>query len=286
MCGSARQDDEVVLLPQGIRGTIRGIEVYGRASEMVKAGQCAALNVRGLDHRVIRRGDTLTVPGYFEPQQWFACRLRLLPHDKPVLKHGANVKFHTGTAEVNASVYGMKQDPLQSGEEHLVQIRTASSIVAGPGDRYILRTLSPVRTVGGGAIVESLAAKLKRNRPGAYEDLQARAAAVRDESRFVEYCVKTAALLAAREPELAFRTKLPLARVQLRLRDLLQQGQILALAPSATCTPTPMPKPRASSWNSSPATIANPRRVRGLPRSSCGSTRAWITRCWMAWWPC
>jgi selenocysteine-specific elongation factor len=227
LCGSARLDDEVVLLPQGVAGTIRGIEVYGRTSEVVKAGQCAALNVRGFDHRAISRGDTLTVPGYFEPRQWFACALRLLPHDRLLVKHGSNVKFHTGTTEAYASVYAVKEGQMRSGEEHLVQIRTSSPVVAGLGDRFILRTPSPVRTVGGGVIIEALAGKLKRNRPGVYEDMRERAEAVGDESRLVEYFAKTA----SREADLAVRAKLPLARLQLLLRDLMQRQRVLSLGP-------------------------------------------------------
>jgi len=81
VCGSAKVDDPVELLPQGITGRIRGIEVYGRTSDTVKAGQCAALNVRQLDQRTISRGDTLTVPGYFSAGKWFVCTLRLLPFE-------------------------------------------------------------------------------------------------------------------------------------------------------------------------------------------------------------
>lgn len=231
VCGSANIDDEVELLPQGITGRVRGIEVYGRTSDTVKAGQCAALNVRQLDQRTINRGDTLTVPGYFSAGQWFACTLKLLPLEKVALKNGTNVKLHVGTAEVGAAVYAMRGDAIRPGEEYLVQIRTNTPVVAGPGDRYILRTLSPVRTVGGGLIVEGIPGKLKRKRTNVQEDLQERAQAVLDDTRFVEYCVRTARSLSASDMDIAVRTKLPHDRVEEIIQDLTNRTKILALKP-------------------------------------------------------
>ncbi len=104
-------------------------------------------------------------------------------------------------------------------------------IVAGPGDHFILRTLSPVETVGGGVIVEAVPRRLKRTRPGVLEDVLAGADAVADEARFVEYCVKTADGLAANETQLAVRAKVLRSRLQAILADLLREEWIIALSP-------------------------------------------------------
>jgi selenocysteine-specific elongation factor len=190
------------------------------------AGQCAAINVGHWDHRIIRRGDTLTVPGYFSPQEWFICSLRLLPRDKLLLKSGAEVKFHTGTTEVAASFYPLKGNLMESGTADLIQIRTKTPIIAGPGDHFILRTPSPVRTIGGGRIVEAAERRLKGNRPGVMEDLHERAAAVLDDRRFVEYCIRRAESLAVDEPALAVRTKITRTRLREILADLAE-GQTI-----------------------------------------------------------
>lgn len=229
--GAAQIGDEVVLLPQGEAGRVRRIEVYGRTSEQVKAGQCAAINVGHWEHTAIRRGDTITLPGYFTPQEWYVCSLRLLPREKLVLKNGAEVKFHTGTSELSANVYSLEGDSLQGAGEHVVQIRTQAPLVAGPGDYFIIRSLSPVQTLGGGMIVEATTRRLKRKRSGLMEDLQARAEAVRDEGRFVEYCLRTAESSAASPKDLAFRAKVRLERVQQIVVHLVEQHTALALAP-------------------------------------------------------
>jgi len=227
--GSARVGDELVLLPHGVSDRVRGIEVYNRPADAVKAGQCAAINMRRWDHAAIRRGHTVTVPGFFTPQHWYACALRLLPHGRQGLKSGGRVRFHTGTSEVVASVYLMDRDALRPAEACVAQVRLAEPLVAGPGDRFIIRTLSPVGTIGGGTIVESLPQRLKRTRPGVLQDLTERAAAVGDEKAFVEYCVKNAEGLAADEAALSCRVKLPLPLVRNVISALIREGKVLDL---------------------------------------------------------
>ena len=227
--GLAHAGDEVVLLPQNLTGRIRRIEVYGQAADAVMAGQCAALNVGHWDHHAIRRGDTLTVPGFFAPAEWFVCSARLLPREKLLLKSGAEVRFHTGTSDVAGMFYPLHGNHMQGGAEGLIQIRAKTPVVAGPGDHFILRTPSPVRTIGGGLIVEAVSQRMKGSRPNVSEDLQARAEATKDPCRFVEYCVRRAESPAVGEPALAVRTKIPHGRLQQILADLTVRQSIVSL---------------------------------------------------------
>jgi selenocysteine-specific elongation factor len=230
VAGSAHAGDEVVLLPHNMSGCIRRIEVYGQASDTVMAGQCAALNIGHWDHRAIRRGDTLALPGYFAPQEWFVCQLRLLRRDKLLLKSGAEVRFHTGTSDVAAMFYPLKGSHIEAGFDGLIQVRTKSPLVAGPGDYFILRTPSPVRTIGGGRIIEAVDRRLKASRPNVCEDLQERAAAVFDETRFVEYCIRRGESPAQTTQAVAARAKVPNNRLQKIISDLASRGTILFLS--------------------------------------------------------
>jgi selenocysteine-specific elongation factor len=229
VCGAAHLGDEVVVLPHGLTGRIKRIEVYGQVSDTVLAGQCAAVNVGHWESQAIRRGDTVTLPGYFTPEVWYLCQLRLLPREKLHVKQGGEVKFHTGTSEVNAVVYNLEAGELDSGGEYLIQVRTQTPIVAGPGDHFILRTLSPMRTVGGGTIVEAVPRRIKRTRTTLREDLRQRAKAVHDDARFVEYCLRTAASLASDEAQLAVRAKVLRNRLQAILAELTRQRKLVGL---------------------------------------------------------
>ncbi len=228
--GSARIGDEVVLLPQNNEGRVRAIQVYKRTGETVVAGQCVALNVRHWDHRTISRGDTVAVPGYYAPHQWCAGKLRLLPHEGLTVKSGAQVKLHVGTSEVPATVYLMEGSRMAPGEEGIAQVRSAQPLVTSPGDRFIVRTLSPVRTVGGGTVIEPLPRRLKRNRPELVRDLTERAEAIAEDARFVEYCVKTAGAVGAREGHLSARTKVPPRRLRSVLETLTREEKVIDLA--------------------------------------------------------
>jgi selenocysteine-specific elongation factor len=229
VAGQVRVGDDVVLLPQGLDGRVTGLQVYGQGAETAAAGQCAAVNVRHWDARTIERGHTLTLPGYFEPHEWYAVALRLLPLETLALKNAARVKFHTGTSEVAATVYLMAGERVRAGEDALVQLRLERPVVAGPGDPFILRTLSPPMTVGGGHVVEDIPRRLRRNQPAVIDDLAARAGTVRSAAAFVEYVLRTAAEVGVAEADLGRRVKQPPARLRALVGALEHDGRALRL---------------------------------------------------------
>ncbi len=230
VAGSAKIGDQVTLFPEGVKGRIKAIQVYKRNSEIALVGQCAAINVPRWEYSSIERGNVVTVGEYFQPRQWYLCKLKILSHIKIPLKNGAKIKFHTGTSEIVATVYLLKDKSASAGDECLIQVRLNEPLVAGPRDRFILRTLSPVQTIGGGMIIEALADKLKRNNPEAVKDAEERGRAVPIEKDFVEYCIKSAESLAANEAELSIRTKIQSEPLQKILAELIRQEKIFDLS--------------------------------------------------------
>jgi len=229
VAGSVKIGDEVVLFPHGTKGRIKAIQVYKRDSEIALVGQCAALNVPQWDYKTIKRGNVVTLGEYFQPQQLYLCKLRILPHIKSPLKNGTKIKFHTGTSEIVATVYLLEESRATAGNDCLVQIRLNEPVVAAPRDRFILRTLSPVQTIGGGMIIEALPEKLKRNNPQTIQDAGDRALAVLNSKDFAEYCIKTAEAFAATKAELSIRTKIPPEPLKAILDELVQQAKVLYL---------------------------------------------------------
>ncbi len=229
VAGSAKIGDQVTLFPQGVKGKIKAIQVYKRNSEIALVGQCAAINVPRWEYNTIERGNVVTLGEYFQPEQWYLCNLKVLADIKTPLKNGTKIKFHTGTSEIVATIYLLKDKTVSSGDECIVQVRLNEPLVAGPGDRFILRTLSPVQTIGGGMIIEALRRKLKRSDQHAVQDAEDRAKAVIIEEDFIEYCIKTAEDYVATENELSVRTKIlpePLKKI---LTKLIEQKKIFDL---------------------------------------------------------
>lgn len=227
--GSAKTGDELTLLPQGLKSRIKTIQVYGQAADVVKSGQCAALNLPQLDYKVVERGNVLTDGVYFQPGQWFLCTLKMLAGETLRLKNGAKLKFHTGTSEATGTVYLMESDVATASEETFIQIRTDHPIIAGPCDRYILRGLSPAQTVAGGRVIEALDRKLKRTKAGLLDDIRQHAQAILAPESFVAYCVQHAPDHAAKIKEIAVRVKLQPEKVKDICDTLITQNQILAL---------------------------------------------------------
>jgi selenocysteine-specific elongation factor len=228
-CGSIGVGDEVELLPQGTTGRVRSIQVYGRDSTRALAGQCAAINVPQWDHKAIERGNVVTVRGYFAPHQWYLCELRLLDYEKADLKNGARARFHTGTSETTAGIYLFQEGNLKPGGQCLVQVFLNQPVVAGPRDRFILRSLSPVRTLGGGTIIEAIERRLKRTHAEVLADIAERARALEEPRDFVEYCIRTAPSTAADEKQVSTRTKVPFKELASVLTELAGDGRILPL---------------------------------------------------------
>ncbi len=229
VAGSVKIGDEVVLFPHGTKGRIKAIQVYKHNSDTALVGQCAALNVPQWQYRTIKRGNVIALGEYFSPQQWYLCKLRVLPQIKLPLKNGADVKFHTGTSEIVATVYMLQNSRISAGDESIVQIRLHEPVVAAPRDRFILRSLSPVQTIGGGIIIEALTKKLKRNHPQIIQDAGERARTVLNNKDFAEYCIKTAEAFAVTEAELSIRTKIPPEPLKAILDELVQQAKVLRL---------------------------------------------------------
>ncbi|MBN2511838.1 MAG: selenocysteine-specific translation elongation factor [Sedimentisphaerales bacterium] len=228
--GQARVGDEVTLLPEGSKSRIKAIQVYGKTSDVVQNGQCAALNVPQIDHQVVQRGQVLTVGDYFEPQRWFLVSLRILPLDTNRIRNGMEIKFHTGTAETPATLYLLESEDAAVGAETLMQIRTEHLLVAGPRDRFIIRSLSPVRTIGGGYIVRGSHHKLKRTDTAAVQDARRCAESLVNEQDFIAYAIRSNPAGAARIRDIACQVKMLPTAVQQVLDDLRQSGLILALA--------------------------------------------------------
>ena len=229
VAGTAKIGEAMTLFPHGTKGRIKAIQVYKRDSEIAMVGQCAALNVPQWDYKTIKRGNVVTLGEYFRPQQWYLCKLHVLARIKTPLKNGTKIKFHTGTSEIVATVYLLEESRATAGSECLVQIILNEPVVAAPRDRFILRTLSPVQTIGGGMIVEALPEKLRRNNPQTVQDAKDRARAVLTDKDFVEYCIKTAEAFAVNETELSIRTKILPERLKVIIAELVQQDKVLYL---------------------------------------------------------
>ncbi len=169
--GSLNLEDRIDILPAGLSARVRGLQVHSETVPTALAGQRTAVNLQGVDRAEIQRGDILTAPGRFPVTHMLDVTLKLLDDAPRPLANRTRVRFHVGTSEIMGRIILLDRDELQQGEETLAQLRLEEPAVAAPEDRYVLRSYSPIQTIGGGMILNTLPAKHKRYRPQVVEQL-------------------------------------------------------------------------------------------------------------------
>jgi selenocysteine-specific elongation factor len=147
--------DEVELQPGGKRGRIRGLQSHKQQVDTLQPGNRAAVNVSGIEREDAVRGQVLAYPNQLQPTMLIDVHFRHLKDAARALKHNAEVKFFSGTAEANAHVRLLAVETLAAGEESWLQLRLEKPLALARGDRFILRYPSPAQTIGGGIIVNA-----------------------------------------------------------------------------------------------------------------------------------
>jgi selenocysteine-specific elongation factor len=167
VAGEIAESDEMELLPAGARVRVRGLQVHGRTVERAGAGQRTAINLGGVEAATIERGMTLAPAGRLRATQMIDAEIEVLAHAPRALRSRARVRVHVGTAEVLARVQVLDETgEIEAGAHGFAQLRLESPVVALPGERFIIRSYSPQRTVAGGRVLDAFALKHRgRDRP-------------------------------------------------------------------------------------------------------------------------
>ncbi len=152
--GTIRPNDSVEILPWGGSATVRGLQVHNEATDAAQPGQRVAINLRGLKKGEIKRGDTLSSPGFLKPTKRFDAEVELLPGQKHPLKNGVPVRVLVGTSELIAKVRLLDRKQLEPGETGLIQFRCQRELSTHRSERFILRSTTPVETIGGGRFLD------------------------------------------------------------------------------------------------------------------------------------
>jgi selenocysteine-specific elongation factor len=161
LSGNLRARDAVEVYPDGIVTKVRGIQVHGRKAPHSKVGKRTAVNLLNVPKERLYRGQCLGFPGALTPTTRCDAHFSLLPSTKEV-KNLARLRFYTGTAEVLCRMALLDRHRIRPGETAPAQFILEKPVVAVPGDRYVIRTLSPLYTVGGGTIIDTNPVKHKR----------------------------------------------------------------------------------------------------------------------------
>ena len=167
--------DAVVLQPSGVRGRVRGLQVHSVSVEHAGAGERTAVAITGGEIALdtAERGQVLVADGAWGATGMLTARLRVVQGTGWTVKHGQRVRVHLGTTEVMARVVTLEGGEVRPGDEGWVQLRLERPLLARTRDRFVIRSYSPVTTIGGGVVVEALPAKRKKLRANEASELNA-----------------------------------------------------------------------------------------------------------------
>jgi len=141
--GSIGRGDVVRLLPAGRDARVRGVEVHDEPCDRADAGQRVAVNLAGVDRDEVARGDVLAGED--------ARASYILDVALDARLDGERVTVHHGTRETPARVAWL------GGRFH--QLRCEQPLIARRGDRFVLRSIAPPDTIGGGEVLDPAARK-------------------------------------------------------------------------------------------------------------------------------
>ncbi|MFQ6611768.1 MAG: selenocysteine-specific translation elongation factor [Fidelibacterota bacterium] len=156
LSGAAKPGNELELLPERKRVKVRGIQSHGLAVELVTKGDRAALNLVSADKDALRRGVELTAPDWIQPTDKIIAEVTLIPDSPWKLKNRQRLHLHLGTTVVLARVQMPNRQSLNAGECGNVIFNLEKSLPAAMDDRFIIRSYSPMVTMGGCIILDPL----------------------------------------------------------------------------------------------------------------------------------
>jgi selenocysteine-specific elongation factor len=167
--GRVRTGDALELAPAARSTRVRRVQVHGETVDEALAGQRTALALHGVEREQVTRGDWLIAPGSLRASTTLDVRFELLDDVPRAWARNVRVRFHLGASEIIGRLVLLDAEQLEPGASALAQIRLEHPTVAARGDRFVIRSYSPSRTVGGGSVIEPVAGK--RRRGGGLEQL-------------------------------------------------------------------------------------------------------------------
>lgn len=151
--GNVTQGDDLTIYPENLKVHVKQVRTYDKSTNTALVGQRAALNVNA-PSKTVSRGDVIAKNGSVEITDEINVSLRTLTVEDNDLSLNTRIRFYVGSTEVLGRVFPLGTNELSSHGEYFVQIRLEKPVVVKYGDKFIIRTYSPMRTIAGGKILQ------------------------------------------------------------------------------------------------------------------------------------
>lgn len=152
--GSLQVGDELIVVRNQQKVRIREIQQHEQTVTKLDRSHRCALNLVGISHEEISRGDALVYIKQWKPTAMFDASLRIVPGLKHRVTRRGSYSVYIGAGEFSAKIRLIGARELNADEQGCVRIAIDSSLALKPGDRYILRESGRQETIGGGEVLD------------------------------------------------------------------------------------------------------------------------------------
>ncbi len=160
--GSISVGDEMQFYPSGNRANVRELQSHNAFIDNVLPGHRAAVNLRGTEKQELHRGDVVATPESLRPARILDAELTMLATAKDPLKNRQEIRLLFGTNEVFARAHLLDRDEVKPGETCVLQWRIDREATVLTREPFIIRSYSPMTTIGGGIVLGSSHAGYRR----------------------------------------------------------------------------------------------------------------------------
>ena len=222
--GSVAVGEQVEVYPRTLQARVRGLQVHGESVEKSTAGLRTAVNLQGLERTEVFRGDIIGHRGELKSTYMLDVHLEHLADAPRPLKTRNRIRFHAGTAEIMGRISLIGRDVLEPGDSSFAQIRLEEPIVVLPRDRFVIRSYSPIITIGGGEILDIMPRKHRRLRSSSLDHLKSLYQG--DETERLLILLRDARLNGVELADLTGRLTLKPSDIQKSIQELSAQGEV------------------------------------------------------------
>jgi selenocysteine-specific elongation factor len=223
--GSVQVGDSIMVYPSGITSKVRGIQVHNCSVNRAEAGMRTAVNFQGLEKTSIHRGEVLAGPGALKPSYMVDVSLHFLASNVKSIKNRTRVRFHTGTSEVLGNLILLDCEEISPGDSVVAQLRLDSPVALVKDDRFVIRSYSPIRTIGGGQVLNPIPPKHKRFKKDIVEGLIGLSS--REPEKIILHHMKASGYQGISFTDLKIMTNLPEKQLENTLQSLLSKKGII-----------------------------------------------------------
>jgi selenocysteine-specific elongation factor len=170
--GVVNVGDELHVCPSDRIARVRSLQTHGRNVMRIERGQRAAVNLAGVTQEELFRGSELASPNLLRPSRLLGVELAPIASTRSALKHRQRIRIHLGTTEVIGRVLLQESGPVPAKERRIAQLLLETPVTTAWGQPFVIRSESPVKTIGGGRVLAPECWKFRRTRTEDWNQLK------------------------------------------------------------------------------------------------------------------